>query len=124
MIFQIVFMAFLVISSAAESDQEIEKARTWDPLGYIDGLCRIIGYTKFFVFTAAIAVLSFSILGDRLRRVEYRRNHQIEPYQEDYNSKDRNLKNRFKRFAKNGKVLSTFSYLRLLVKMGYNLDQT
>ena len=110
-------MAFFVISSAAESDQEIEKARTWDPLGYIDGIMRIIGYTKFFVFTAAIAVISFSILGDRLRRVEYRRNHEIESHQENHN-----LKSRFKRFAKNGKIILTFSYLKLIVKMVSNLD--
>jgi len=107
-------MAFFAISSAAaENHQEIEKGHPFsisseengklffDPYGYIDGTMQTFGYVGFFVFAAGILLFSFSVIGDRLRRIEYKRKDEIEPYQEGYYSEDQYLQNRYKRFATN-----------------------
>jgi hypothetical protein len=115
MIVQIVFMAFLAISSAAnaENHQEIEKGSPFsisseengklffDPYGYIDEVMNGAGYAVFFVFAAGILLFSFPVIFDRLRRYEYKRKDEVEPYQEGYYSEDQYLQNRYKRFATN-----------------------
>ena len=104
MIAKIVFLALFAVASATENDLEIEKARFFDPLGIIDGAFNGAGQVAFLVFMVAIAVISFAIVGQGLSRIEYRRNDELDHYQQGYTSEDQYLQNRYKRFAANGKV--------------------
>ena len=106
MIAKIVFLALFAIASATENDQEIEKARfiDLDPLGIIDEAMNGAGRIAFLVKIVAIAVISFAVLGRAASRIEYRRNDELDHYQQGYTSEDQYLQNRYKRFAANGKV--------------------
>ena len=104
MIAKIVFLALFAVASATENDLEIEKARFFDPLGIIDGAFNGAGQVAFLVYMVAIAVISFAVLGRAASRIEYRRNDELDHYQQGYTSEDQYLQNRYKRFAANGKV--------------------
>jgi len=100
MIAQIVFMALFAISSATETNQEVEKGRLFDPLGYIDTTFNTAGVVAVVVFGVAILVLATQIILPRLTSREFKRND-VEPYDEGLYSEDQYLQNRYKRFAPN-----------------------
>ena len=130
MISQIVFLAFFALSSAAENNPEIEKERTINGLeleldeflaemlseitGIIDKAMHGAGTIGFFLAMAALAVLTSFIFRDHLLSIMNRRNFELgnplrADYQKGHISEDQYLKNRFKRFATNGKVFLIFS---------------
>ena len=125
-------MAFFALSSAAENHPEIEKGRTINGLneafeldeflaemlseifGIIDKTMHGAGTIGFFLAMAALAVLTSFIFRDHLLSIMNRRNFELgnllrADYQKGHISEDQYLKNRFKRFATNGKVYLIFS---------------
>ena len=123
-------MAFFALSSAAENNLEIEKGRTINGLnieldeffaemlseisGIIDETMNGAGRIGFLLAMVAIALLTSFIFRDHLLSIMNRRNFELNnllraDYQKGHISEDQYLKNRFKRFATNGKVYLIFS---------------
>ena len=103
---KIVFVAIFAISSAVETEnhQEIAKSeRFFDPWNIFDPAINGGATLAAIVFGAAILLFSLPIIFNRLRRYEYKRQDEIQPYQEGYYSDDQSLQNRYRRFAPNGK---------------------